>query len=127
MRSLSTAIDEQDLDNKRHRDSSSGKDFIFIHARLGNCKQKVESLATVVTGLLSVHQGELSANEARLVSRITILALIFIPLSFSASIFSMGGDFQPGGSRFWVYFAVSIPMLLLILIFVFLWRKTSIL
>ena len=141
MRSLNITTDERDLNNKRQKDLSIGEDFKFIHARLHTCKQKVESLATVVTGLLSVCQGKISesvartsaetatvsANEARLVSRLTVLAVIFIPLSFSASIFSMGGDFQPGGSRFWLYFAVSLPMLFLILGFVFLWRKASIL
>jgi Mg2+ and Co2+ transporter CorA len=139
MRGLSLTTGEQDPGDHGQTDTSISDDFRFVHARLCSFKQKVESLATVVTGLLSVCQGRISAslastsaktaivsaNEARLVSRLTVLAVIFIPLSFSASILSMGGDFSPGESRFWVYFAVSIPMLLLILGFVFLWRKAT--
>jgi len=71
-------------------------------------------------GTLSILQGRLSVAEAKLVSTLTWLGLIFIPLSFSTTIFSMSGDFQPGGTRFWVYFAVAFPMLCLVLTFTFL-------
>lgn len=45
----------------------------------------------------------------------TYIALVFIPLSFTSTIFSMSDDFGPGKDRFWIYFATAIPLLLVVL------------
>lgn len=92
-----------------------GKELLLILKRLQGFKEKVESLTSVVTGMLSVRQADMSQKETKLVSRLTVVALIFIPLSFTASIFSMGGSFLPGSSHFWVYFAAAVPMTVLVL------------
>ena len=121
LRSLGIAIDKESDDE--------GKDMLSVLKRLQGFKDKVESLTSVVTGMLSVRQADVSlrqaeaslrqANasqqEAKLVSRLTFVALVFIPLSFTASIFSMGGDFLPGSSHFWVYFAAALPMTSMVL------------
>ena len=93
-----------------------GKDLLAVHARLRKFKEKVESLTSIVTGVLSVRQADTSQQANKLVSRLTVIALVFIPLSFTAGIFSMGGDFQPGSSHFWVYFAAAVPMTLTVLV-----------
>ncbi|KAL6713409.1 hypothetical protein ACLMJK_008874 [Lecanora helva] len=93
-------------------DDEDGKE---IRSRLQGCKEKVESLTPIVTGMLNVRQADISMRETRLVSKLTLVALVFIPLSFTASIFSMGGGFLPGSSQFWVYFAVAVPITLIIL------------
>ena len=92
-----------------------GKELSSVLKRLQGFKEKVESLTSTVTGISSVRQAAISQQEAKLVSRLTVVALIFIPLSFTASIFSMGGDFQPGSPHFWVYFATAAPLTLLVL------------
>jgi Mg2+ and Co2+ transporter CorA len=92
------------------RSNDEGKELLSILVRLQGCKEKVESLMPIVTGMLSVNQANISLEESKLVSKLTVVALIFIPLSFTASIFSMGGDFQPGSSHFWMYFAVALPL-----------------
>lgn len=108
LHSMSVAIDERQSDEE-------GKELISVLFRLRACKEKIESLTPIVTGLLSIRQADLSMREAMLVSKLTLVALVFIPLSFTASIFSMGGDFLPGASMFWVYFAVAVPVTLVIL------------
>ncbi len=95
--------------------NDEGKELLSILARLQGCKDKVESMMPIVTGMLSICRANISLEETRLVSKLTVVALIFIPLSFTASIFSMGGDYQPGSSHFWVYFSVALPMTLIIL------------
>lgn len=105
--SMGIAVDGQSNDD--------GKELVSILSRLQGCKGKVESLTPIVTGMLNVRQADISLKEARLVSKLTLVALVFIPLSFTASIFSMGGEFLPGSSLFWVYFAVALPVTLIIL------------
>ena len=118
-----------------HNSHDSG-DFLPILGRLRGCKDKAESILSVVTGYLSVRQGEgsleqtrvaieqskVAIKESHLISKLTYLALIFIPLSYIASLFSMGGDFLPGASHFWVYFAVALPMTTIIFVLAWLLR-----
>jgi hypothetical protein len=56
-----------------------------------------------------------SVSEASDVRRLTYIAIVFIPLSFIATLFSMGDDFLPGKTNFWLYWVTSIPITLLVL------------
>ena len=47
---------------------------------------------------------------------LTILGITFIPLAYVASLFSMSDGYRPGGELFWVYFAVALPLVVLIII-----------
>jgi hypothetical protein len=40
--------------------------------------------------------------------------MLFIPLSTVASIFSMSGDFLPGNPKAWVFWVVSVPVLMML-------------
>ena len=122
LQNLDIAVDDYNNQNN--------KDFLHILKRLRGCKDKVESVMSVVTGYLSVRQGEISheqsketIKESQLVSRLAYLALVFIPLSYIASIFSMGGDYLAGASHFWVYFAIAIPVTTIILVIAWLLHK----
>ena len=97
------------------QDDEDGKELLNVLTRLQRYNEKIESLTPIVTGVLNVRQADISMRETRLVSKLTFVALVFIPLSFTASIFSMGGDFLPGNSLFWVYFAAALPITSIIL------------
>jgi len=72
------------------------------------------SLATGYLQYISIQEARVSNGNARSLSKITVLTMLFIPLSTVASIFSMGGDFLPGNSRAWVFWVVSIPVLMML-------------
>lgn len=72
------------------------------------------SLATGYLQYISIQEARVSNGIAKSLSKITVLTMLFIPLSTVASIFSMGGDFLPGNSRAWVYWVVSIPVLMML-------------
>ena len=72
------------------------------------------SLATGYLQYISIQEARVSNGIAKSLSKITVLTMLFIPLSTVASIFSMGGDFLPGNSKAWVYWVVSIPVLMML-------------
>ena len=47
------------------------------------------------------------------------LGMLFIPLAFTSGIFSMSGNYAPGGSSFWVYWVVAVPLVLLVFFMAF--------
>jgi Mg2+ and Co2+ transporter CorA len=110
-----------------HLESSSDAraDFQYLFLRYREIRQRVNMLAGAVTALanlagnraafktaeLSLKEAERAGRGARSVRALTSLGLIFLPLSFSASLFSMSDRYAPGGPDFWIYFVVSFPLL----------------
>jgi hypothetical protein len=92
------------------------EDFIDVSRRLSGSKKRVESLASSMTGLLNI-------IEAKRVKGLSAMGMLFIPLAFTSGIFSMTGDFAPGGSSFWVYFIVALPLVLLVFVAAFAWHS----
>ncbi|KAF2648457.1 hypothetical protein K491DRAFT_550880, partial [Lophiostoma macrostomum CBS 122681] len=72
----------------------------------------INSLATSYLQYISIQEARVSNANAQSLSKITVLTMLFIPLSTVASIFSMGGDFLPGEKRAWVFWVVATPVLL---------------
>jgi hypothetical protein len=70
------------------------------------------ALATGYLQYISIQEARISNGNAQSLSKITVLTMLFIPLSTVAGIFSMSGDFLPGSPRAWVFWAVSIPVLM---------------
>ena len=64
--------------------------------------------------MVALREAQASNLEARSVRWLTILGTFFVPLSVVAGIMSMGADFLPGQDHFWIYFAVVVPLLLVI-------------
>ncbi|KAF2156612.1 hypothetical protein K461DRAFT_298658 [Myriangium duriaei CBS 260.36] len=102
----------------------SATDFRFLHHRLTELSQVVSrvngSIASLVsfTGSrsalkaqeLSLQMADQSIRDANNIKALTILGLVFIPFSYTASLFSMADGYSPSGGSFWIYFAVSLPL-----------------
>jgi hypothetical protein len=71
---------------------------------------------------VTIQEAHVSNGSAESLSRITVLTMLFIPLSTVASIFSMGGDFLPGSTKAWVFWVVAIPVLV-VLAYIYWYQK----
>jgi Mg2+ and Co2+ transporter CorA len=80
--------------------------------------QRLESMLPFVASLVQIVDSRRSLGEAQNISRLTIVALLFVPLTFVSSLFSMSHELGPGGSLFWVYFVVAIPVTGAVFLFV---------
>lgn len=86
------------------------EDCDFLAAGVEDCGRRLENMVPVVTSLVQIVDSRRSFAETANISRLTILALVFIPLTFVSSLFSMNADHSPGGQHFWVYIAVAAPV-----------------
>ncbi|PVH90834.1 hypothetical protein DM02DRAFT_508286, partial [Periconia macrospinosa] len=64
--------------------------------------RRLETMLPVVTSLVQVIDSRRSFDETANVSRLTVMALAFVPLTYVSSLFSMSEKLGPGGSLFWV-------------------------
>jgi hypothetical protein len=86
------------------------EDYEFIQTEVTEHGERLEAMVPLVTSAASLIESRRSLFETANVTRLTILAIVFIPLSYVASIFSMSENFGPGGSLFWVYFVTAVPL-----------------
>jgi hypothetical protein len=99
----------------------STADFQYVYHRFRELRHRAEGLNAAVTGLASISGNRLafrqqmrSIREAKRAKALTILGLLFIPLAFVSSIFSMTEPYGPGGEKFWEYFVVLVPLVVLV-------------
>lgn len=103
--------------------SDSSADFQFLHLRFRELRHRTEMLNAAVTGLAGItgnrqayKEQQRSIREAKSTKAVTLLGLVFIPLAYTASVFSIEKPFGPGGELFWVYFVTSAPLILVVMV-----------
>lgn len=104
-------------------------DFQFLHLRFSELRRRVECMNGAVTGLASItgnrqahreqqlalETARRSMREANRTKAVTLVGLVFIPLAYVSSLFSMTDSYAPGGRDFPVYWAVALPLIILVL------------
>lgn len=96
--------------------SAINEDFRYVHEKLLNLRKRTQDLNLLGSGLHDMlkREGSLphelwSRREGRTMIALMFVGVVFIPLVFIAELFSMGQDFGPAASYFWVYWIVAIP------------------
>jgi hypothetical protein len=84
------------------------KDFQYIYFRLKILKQRTDTLMQGITSLASIANNRQNLEEAKRVKRLNLLALLFIPLAYTSSLFSMQDNYAPNKGKFWVYWICAI-------------------
>jgi Mg2+ and Co2+ transporter CorA len=85
-------------------------DFLYLAARLKPFCKRADNLSTVANDLASLWAGFKSIEDSEFGLTLSVLATIIFPFTLIAAMLSMGGDFSPGQSKFWIFFASSIPL-----------------
>ena len=95
------------------------RDFYIIQRKLLSMSNRSNDLLASFTGLAGIlgnrkalKEANRSLQEAKSVKTLTFLGMLFLPLSLASGLLSMSGDYSPGGSQFWIYFAIAIPLIL---------------
>lgn len=92
------------------------KDFQYIYFRLKILKERADTLMQSMTGLASIAGNRQNLEEAKRVKRLNLLALLFVPLAYTSSLFSMQDMYAPGNGSFWVYWVCAVSVVVLTLI-----------
>ena len=90
------------------------EDFRYVHRRMLNLKSRTYDLLSAVNGFMNLLEAQRSLEEAKSVKTLTILGIFFVPLAFASGLFSMGDNFAPGKSQFWVYWVVAVPLVVFV-------------
>ncbi|KAI0850581.1 hypothetical protein F5Y00DRAFT_268334 [Daldinia vernicosa] len=110
--------------SKRHRDSSLPveegealtRDINYIIAQIEQNGNALETMIPIMASIIQLLDSRRSVVEAIYVKRLTYIAIVFLPLSFVATLFSMSDNFSIAGTGVWIYVATAVPLLLLVLV-----------
>ena len=94
------------------------EDYKHIASSIDTYSRRLDTLVSVATSLIQAIDSRRSLVETLNISRLTYLALASIPLTFVSGLFSMNDNIAPGGSLFGLYFAVSVPLCILVFLIV---------
>jgi hypothetical protein len=86
----------------------SEKDLQYVYFRLKILKERADNLTTSMTGLALISGNRQNLEEAKRVKRLNLLALLFIPLAYTSSLFSMQDNYMPNKSDFWIYWVSAV-------------------
>jgi hypothetical protein len=105
-------------------------EFRWLKMRLSACSGEyqaitgdIAALSNIVTSNKAVEESQRAAEEAKRTTEISVYAFVLIPLSFMAGLFGMSDEYLPGGTKFWIFWAVAIPFDLFTLALLWLTRK----
>jgi hypothetical protein len=92
------------------------EDYEFISTSIQENGNRLEAMIPVSTSFIQLVESRRALLESTNVTRLTVLAVVFVPLSYVASLFGMNEKFGPGGKYFWSYFAIAVPITLFVLV-----------
>ncbi|KAM3067046.1 hypothetical protein ACMFMG_011825 [Clarireedia jacksonii] len=92
------------------------KDIDYISLQLKDYSHSIEQMVPVATSMIQLLDARQSVLQAANITRLTYIALVFVPLSWVTGLFSMSESYSPGQEQFWIYFATALPLLLVVLL-----------
>jgi Mg2+ and Co2+ transporter CorA len=94
------------------------RDFEDIHHRLASLEHRIEDIMNVATAIASIEETRRAYRQGQYLGRLSWLAVIFAPMSFVSSFFSMTTDVTMLKTTYYIYFCVAVPFSLLALLLV---------
>ncbi|KAK3985332.1 hypothetical protein QBC44DRAFT_405173, partial [Cladorrhinum sp. PSN332] len=98
------------------KSQSVTKDITHLLDKFDRYSQALNCIIPIAPALVQVHDHRRAVADQAFVRRLTYIAFVFVPASWVAAIFSMASEYGPGQPKFWVYFAVSVPFCLALVV-----------
>lgn len=96
------------------------QDTEYLMKKAHTLKKRVEVSIALFMNVASIGEARRGVSQNKALFRFTVLAAVYVPLSFSASIFGMNfTEFGTGSLSLWVYFAISAPIFAISALYLF--------
>ena len=92
------------------------RDFEIVLNTIKELQDRADRIMAVVTAVISIDESRKANEQNRSLARLTWLAVTFVPLSFTTSLFSMNSNLSSLTETFRIFFAVAIPLTAIVLL-----------
>lgn len=112
---LNTILNEESLDTGKGNLvtlelSKLRKDFETILTSIDSLQTRTQNIISLATTIIGVEENQRAMKMNKNLVRVTYLAVVFAPMAFISSFFSMTADLSSLKDTFWIYVAVAIPV-----------------
>jgi len=83
----------------------------------------VETLRDIISGILDIYLSSINTRMNEIMKMLTIIATIFIPLTFITGIYGMNFQYMPEIKWFWGYPAVLLGMSIIGIVMVIYFKR----
>ena len=83
----------------------------------------VETFRDIISGMLDLYLSSISNRMNEVMKVLTIIATIFIPLTFIAGIYGMNFDYMPELKWHWGYFGIWGIMVAIAVVMIFFFKR----
>jgi Mg2+ and Co2+ transporter CorA len=71
---------------------------------------RTQNIISLATAIISIDENKRAMKMNKNLVRVTYLAVVFVPVQFVSSFFSMTPDLASLNQTFWIYFCVAVPL-----------------
>ncbi|TKA68572.1 hypothetical protein B0A55_08899 [Friedmanniomyces simplex] len=91
-------------------------DFHLVRQLMDASQRRIEAIQTTASNSISIEESRRAVQQNQNLARLTFLATIFIPLSFTSSFLSMSPNFAAATQTIWIFFAIGLPLTVIALV-----------
>ncbi|KAK0363846.1 hypothetical protein LTR91_023863 [Friedmanniomyces endolithicus] len=91
-------------------------DFDLVRKLMDASQHRIETIQTTASNSISIEESRRAVQQNQNLARLTFLATLFIPLSFTSSFLSMSSNFTQSTQTIWLFFAIGLPLTAIALI-----------
>ncbi|VUC32065.1 unnamed protein product [Clonostachys rosea] len=92
--------------------------FQDLHAQAQSLQDKCTQGMTVISNNSMLAESQRAIEQAKLVTKLTLVAFVYLPFTFTAGFFGMNfHELGTGVISLWIFFAASIPLMLVTMAF----------
>lgn len=104
----------------RAASDSIKRDLVYLTERASTLKDRSATSISLFMNVASIGEARRSVQQNRSLFRFTVIASIYVPFSFVATMFGMNfRQFGQGDLSIWIYFVISIPVFVVSALFLF--------
>lgn len=85
-------------------------EFESILERIDRLQIQTQNIISLATAIISIDENKRAMKMNKNLVRVTYLAVVFVPVQFVSSFFSMTPDLGSLNQTFWIYFCVAVPL-----------------
>jgi CorA-like Mg2+ transporter protein len=92
--------------------------FHDLHSQAQSLQERCTQGMTVISNNSMLEESQRAIQQAKLVTKLTLVAFVYLPFTFTSGFFGM--NFQELGTGtipLWIYFAASLPLMFLTMVF----------
>jgi Mg2+ and Co2+ transporter CorA len=85
-------------------------DFNSLLASIDRLQIRTQNIISLATTIISIEENKRAMKMNTNLVRVTYLAVVFVPMAFVSSFFSMTPNLGDLEQTFWIYFAIAVPL-----------------